>query len=112
MDGAFRQAEIDRALPEAIERLRREFSPVAIYQFGSSVSGEAGRSSDLDLLVVLAESSEDFFRRGARAMRALRGLDVPIDVLVYTRSEFEVSAERRMTFEHGVKYDGRVLYAA
>ena len=112
MNASSRQAEIDRALPEATERLRREFSPVAIYQFGSSVFGEAGISSDLDLLVVLAESSEDFFHRGARAMRALRGIEVPIDVLVYTRNEFEASAARRMTFEHGVKRDGRVLYAA
>lgn len=107
-----RQAEIDRVLPTAVARLREAFGACRIYHFGSSAEGNAGPHSDLDLLVVLDASGDDFFERARRAARALRGIAVPIDVLVYTESEFEPRARRRFSLERAVVAHGRVVNAA
>ncbi len=68
--------------------------------------------SDIDLLVVVAESDLSFFERGAAAYRALRRIGVPVDVQVYTRAEFETRAALPVSFERTVRAEGRVLYAA
>ena len=106
------QQQIDNLVAEAVCRLRAEFDPIAIYFFGSMAEGRAGRDSDLDLLVVVRDSGEDVVTRGARAYRALSGLGVPKDVLVYTQAEFETRSARPVTFEGTVRHRGRVVYAA
>ena len=100
------------ALPEIVRRLRTALTPMTIYLYGSCARGTVGRDSDIDLLVVLAESDLSFFERGALAYRALRGLGVPFDIQVYTREEFEPRAALPVSFERTVRTKGRVLYAA
>ncbi|TVQ33379.1 MAG: nucleotidyltransferase domain-containing protein [Phycisphaeraceae bacterium] len=103
---------VEKALPEIIERLRKEFEPVAIYLHGSAARGTAGPESDVDLLVVVEHSSVDFFERSTAARHALRGLGAPIDVQVYTRAEFEERASLPVSFERVVAAKGRKVYAA
>lgn len=103
---------VDDALPEIVRRLCDALDPEVIYIFGSSAAGEIGPDSDVDLLVVVPESKDGFFQRGAVAYRALRGIPVPIDVQVYTREEFESRASLPVSFERTVRQKGRVLYAA
>lgn len=109
---ALTPVELESLLSEAVSRLRREFDPCAVYLFGSHAEGRAGAWSDLDLLVVVPESGEDFYRRSARAHRALRGLGVPKDVMVYTADEFDSRAALPVSFERVVRDRGRLLYAA
>lgn len=99
-------------LDEIVRRLRDAFSPAMIYHFGSSARGTALAHSDIDLLVIVPESSLDFFQRSALASASLRGIAAPIDVQVYTRDEFEPRAALPISFERTVKESGRVLYAA
>jgi hypothetical protein len=66
----------------------------------------------LDLLVVVPQSDLRFYQRAALAYRALRGVSVPIDVLVYTQAEFEPRASLPVSFERTVREQGQVLYAA
>jgi predicted nucleotidyltransferase len=109
---ALTQRIVDEALPEIVRRLRDALGPEMIYLFGSSAAGTIGPDSDVDLLVVVAESKDGFYQRGAAAYRALRGIPVPIDVQVYTREEFESRASLPVSFERTVRQKGRVLYAA
>ncbi len=53
--------------------------------FGSYAKGNAGVGSDLDLVVVVDETSEPVVRRGI-AFETHR-LPVPVDLLVYTEEE-------------------------
>jgi predicted nucleotidyltransferase len=80
--------------------------------FGSFAYGQPGPDSDLDLLVVVADSDMSFYERSALAYRALRGIGVPIDVQVYTREEFDRRSALAVSFERTVKTKGHVLYAA
>lgn len=59
---------------------------IRIGYFGSYARGNPGVGSDLDLLVILEESSLPFERRGARYDTT--GLPVPTDALLYTVDEW------------------------
>ena len=104
--------ELDQRLAEIVRRLGDALSPVAIYFFGSYACGTPQPSSDIDVLVVVEESSLDAFDRDAIAYRALRSIRMPIDVQVYTRQEFESRAALPVSFERTVKRKGKLVYAA
>ena len=104
--------ELERKLEEIVRRLRDALSPIAIYFFGSYAYGEPQSHSDIDLLVVVEEGDESPYKRDAQAYRALGGIRVPIDVLVYTREEFERRSALPVSFERNIKRRGKVVYAA
>lgn len=105
-------SELETKLAEIVRRLREAFAPSAIYLFGSYAYGTPQSHSDLDLLVVVEDSRLNPYQRDGLAYRALRGIGVPKDVLVYTRQEFETRSELPVSFERTVRERGRVLYAA
>lgn len=105
-------AELDDKLRQIVNRLRSALSPATIYLHGSYAYGTPQSHSDLDLLVVVDRSDLRPNQRDAIAYRALIGLNVPKDIVVYTREEFEQRAGLPVSFERTVKTKGRVLYAA
>lgn len=105
-------AELRQSLDLIVARLRTALSPVAIYLFGSYAYGTHGRHSDIDLLVVVEDSTLDAYERDALAYASLAGIRVPIDVQVYTRAEFDERATLRVSFERTVRTKGKLLYAA
>jgi predicted nucleotidyltransferase len=104
--------ELNEKLDEIVRRLRDALSPIAIYFFGSYAYGTPESHSDIDLLVVIEDSPLSPYKRDAIAYRALRGIGVPKDVMVYTREEFEKRASLPISFERTVKSKGKVVYAA
>lgn len=103
---------LEQILSKALERLRDALAPQAVYLFGSYVYGEPTKDSDLDLLVVVEDSPLSAYQRDAAANRALGDLRMPIDVQVYTRSEFDERAALPVSFERTVKQKGKLVYAA
>jgi uncharacterized protein len=106
------QAELERTLDEIVSRLRAALSPVAIYLFGSYAYGTPHRDSDIDLIVIVEESSLSAYARDAIAYRALGRIPFPVDVQVYTRAEFDERSALAASFERTVKTKGRVIHAA
>ena len=104
--------QLEATLAEIVARLRATFSPVGIYLYGSYAYGIPSRHSDIDLLVVVADSPLDPYERDAAAYRALSGIGVAKDVQVYTQAEFEERSALTVSFERTVKKKGRLLYAA
>ncbi len=89
--------------------LAREAGPHAkVILFGSHARGDARAGSDLDFLVIVPEV-DGRHREMVRLRRSLRGIDAPIDVLVY--SEEQASAWGRVpgTAIHEALQEGRVL---
>jgi predicted nucleotidyltransferase len=97
-------------LKEITRRLVAEFAPERIILFGSHAWGHPGENSDIDLLVVVAESDLTPPRRAARAYRCLREIPVPLDILVRTREEVERTRHVPASLIHEVLERGRVLY--
>ena len=97
-------------LENAVERLKAEFEPEEIYLFGSHAWGDPHDNSDVDLFVVVRNSSETPIRRAQRAHRCLRGLRMPKDVLVETRNEVERVKGLKSSLENIILSRGRRLY--
>ncbi len=92
------------------QRLVAEFQPEQIWLFGSQAWGNPGEESDLDLMVILAQSDERPIRRDQRAQHCLGRLPVSADVLVRTRGEVNRVREVRGSLTHEVLSRGRKLY--
>lgn len=100
--------------PEILEtikqRLVAEFQPEQIWLFGSHAWGTPTGDSDVDLMVILAQSDERPIRRDQRAQFCLGRLPVSADVLVRTRGEINRVANLRGSLTHDVLNRGRKLY--
>ena len=96
-------------LEEIVRRILTVSNPEQIILFGSYARGDFGPDSDLDLLVV-EKNVEASRQESVRLRRALRGLLVPIDVVVATPQQV-----RRHRDTIGLIYgpavrEGRILY--
>ena len=97
-------------LEEMERRLIAELQPEQIILFGSHAWGSPDEDSDVDLLVIVPRSDDKPARRAMRAYRCLRGLMVPADVLVKTRSEVERFRRVHASLESEILERGKVLY--
>jgi predicted nucleotidyltransferase len=102
---------IDPALlDEVIRRIIAALQPKAIYLYGSHAYGQPDRDSDVDLFIVVRDSSLPPHRRAIAVYQLLRGLFFPAEVKVVTQAEFERRARWLSSIERVVKEKGKVLY--
>jgi predicted nucleotidyltransferase len=73
----------DALIDDIVCRIVETAQPEKIILFGSRARGDARPNSDFDLLVI-KESNEPGYQRDAPLYHALAGLNVEVDVLVYT----------------------------
>jgi len=97
-------------LDEITRRLVAEFQPEEILLFGSHAWGTPDKDSDVDLLIIVPHSDAKPPQRAARAYRCLRGLRVPVEVLVKTRAEVERYRHVRASLERRILTKGKLLY--
>lgn len=93
-----------------MERLKAEFEPEQIFLFGSHAWGTPHDDSDVDLMVIVHESSERATRRMQRAHHCLGDLDLSKDVFVQTREEFDRYRHLQASIQHQILQNGRKLY--
>lgn len=99
-----------REIRQMVRRIVSRFDPERIILFGSQARGDAGRDSDVDLLVVMPVEGS----RREKAVEigvALHGIRLPKDIIVTTPDEFEWRKEVVGTIERPAAREGRVLYA-
>jgi len=100
-------------LQQMAAEIQQEIPGAEVLLFGSHARGEAGPESDLDLLITandgwLAQHSR--FETLGRLWRKLAHHRIPIDLLLYSRSQVE---ERRHWLSHVIARayrEGRVLH--
>ena len=97
-------------MSEIIKRIRDAVEVEKIILFGSWAWGEPGGSSDVDLFVIVPQSTEPSYRRVRPILRRLHGIGVPIDVIVQTRAEAERGRRVATSLATSVMEKGRVLY--
>jgi predicted nucleotidyltransferase len=99
-------------LETAVERLKAEFQPEEIYLFGSHAWGTPTDDSDVDLMVIVRDSTsnERPIRRMQRAHHCLGDLDMSKDVLVPTRSEFDRYRHLKASLSYNISEKGKKLY--
>ena len=95
-----------------VRRIVEGYQPDRIILFGSYAYGVPTDDSDLDLLVVKAGIGPERTARALAVRRLVRGLGVPMDILVRTPEETQQAARVRFSIEAQALNEGRILYAA
>ncbi len=96
-------------LKEVVRRIRAAAEPQAVILFGSRARGGARAGSDLDLLIVM-DTPLPRHKRPLPFYRALSGLGLAKDILVYTPSEVEEWRTASASLIATALREGRVLY--
>ena len=97
-------------LKEVVKRIISAVDPEKIILFGSHAYGKPKKGSDLDLLVVVKESSLPRYRRSVPIYKALAGILIPKDILVYTEKEIEEWSNVPLAFITTIIRKGKVIY--
>ncbi len=97
-------------IAEAVRRLVAAAAPKRLIAFGSAATGDLSLANDLDLLVVEAQVG-DRYQEMLRLRRVLRGLLMPIDLIVTSQDLYDSRAQVPGTVEFAARTQGRVLYA-
>lgn len=96
-------------LATVVERLVQMLHPDRIYLFGS-LANQAETIHDIDLLVVVPETSLARHYLETLAYDALWGLAIPVDVIVLPQDKFLQERRVKTTISHEAVEKGRLLY--
>jgi predicted nucleotidyltransferase len=97
-------------LEEVTSRIVGAVHPEKIVLFGSHVWGRPTDESDIDLMVIVDRSNQPAYRLAREIYRSLRGLRLPVEVVVRTREEMERGSTVKTSLERRVLEEGRVLH--
>jgi len=97
-------------LDEVVRRVVEVAQPERVIVFGSAARGEAGRESDVDLLVVKAGA--DPLEVARRIYRRLFGVGAAVDVVVVTPEDLERYRESPGLVIKDALTEGKVVYEA
>jgi len=100
--------------PEKIDAVVRKIvlivQPRKIILFGSIAAGTPNIHSDLDILVVTKDEVENRRKESVRIRRALRGISMPMDILVIPEKRLRQLADQPgLVYREAIRY-GRVVY--
>jgi predicted nucleotidyltransferase len=102
---------------EEIKSRLEEIEPYKIILFGSVAMGNSDEESDIDLIVVLdsekiSQNYEEKMYNKMLVRKAIRDIsaEIPIDLLVYTKKEFEIIMNNKNSFFKEIELQGKVLY--
>ncbi len=94
-----------------------ELDPYKIILFGSQATGTYSEDSDLDLLIILdsKEISKTYDEKMHNKLLVRdRIIDIskhiPIDLIVYTKAEYDIIEKARTSFIKEINNTGKVLY--
>jgi len=94
---------------EITRRIVQSSQPDKVILFGSYARGNPTESSDLDLLII-KDSDTPRYKRGREIRKYLRGLKIPVDLVVYTENEIHKWRNVKTAFITTVIESGVVLY--
>lgn len=96
-------------IPKIVEKLK-VLSPKKIWLFGSLARGTESDSSDIDLLMVVQESSLPRYRRNQDARMHVRDIHYPKDIIVMTQNEWDKESHVKTSLVSTIIKEGKLLY--
>ncbi len=99
----------EKLVSKVIAKLIETAHPLQIILFGSYARGEAGKHSDLDILVI-QKTVKHRRRTMVELQDAVRSLTVPTDILVASQEQFNEWADVPGTVFHEAKKEGVIAY--
>lgn len=96
----------------AVRQIVNVAHPRKVIVFGSVVSGTPDIHSDVDILVVMGDEIQSQRAESVRIRRALRGITMPMDILVISEKCLqEVADQPGLVYQEAVQH-GRIVYEA
>ncbi len=96
-------------LPEITRRIVETSDPEKIILFGSYARDSSHSGNDLDLLIILSRVAHQR-QESIRIRRALRGLLMPVDILIATTEQIRRLGDTPGLIYRSALRDGKVLY--
>ena len=97
-------------ITQITSRIRKALPVEKVFLFGSHAWGIPDESSDFDIFIITPSSEQPPHRRATQIYRHLRGLGVPIDLIVMTHNEVEQARQVATSLTSKVLAEGKVLY--
>ena len=91
-------------------KLVQEYNLESIFLFGSYAWGTPTDDSDLDIMILINDSKEKSYIRPRKGFKALRGLKIAKDIIVYTQNEFNLYIEEKTSLCYKIFKKGIPLY--
>lgn len=99
-------------IEEAVRKIVSVGHPKQVILFGSAARGDTGRNSDADFLVVTSKEVPSPRQESVRIRRELRGISMPMDILVISEDRLRRLANRPGLIHREALRHGKVLYEA
>ena len=96
-------------IKDIVNKIAIRFNPEKIILFGSNAAGNPTNDSDLDLLII-KETDLPRHKRSFDIQKSLIGSMVPMDILVYTRKEYEQEQNEERSFLFSAIKTSKILY--
>ena len=95
-----------------VQRIINVSHPKKLILFGSYVRQDLHINSDLDVLVVVSDDVQDSRHESVRIRQSLRGISMPIDILVISESRLKQLADvPGLVYKEALR-TGKVVYEA
>ncbi len=106
--------DIEKTLQKIVEAIKTD-NPQKIILFGSFANGNTHEDCDIDLLVVLdTDSVSRTFRehmyRKLLVRNAIDDIEEPVDLIVYTKTEYFIVMKDPSSFTREIHESGRIIY--
>lgn len=101
----------ERVIQEIVRRILSVTKPDKIILFGSAATGQMTRDSDIDLLIVEPDTS-DQRKEYVHIIKALWGIRFPFDILFITTQWFKESKDVTGGIAYPANKYGKVIYEA
>jgi len=92
-----------------VDIIVKNVNPEKIILFGSFALGNPHKDSDVDILII-KDTNADKFNYAREIRRYLRGVKIPIDIIVCTKKEVEEWKHTKSAFITQIIESGKVLY--
>lgn len=98
-------------MSEATNRLVKAYKPIRIYLYGDYADGTANEESSACFLIIVESSNRKAIARGYLGFEALLDLEIPSNIAVFTRDEFEKYLNDPHSTTAEIVKTGKVVYA-
>ncbi len=101
--------ELEKRIKEIIKKIKKDKNVLKVIIFGSFIRDDFLPSSDIDLLIILKETKENFLKRQDNFIKYFEGLHLDANIFIYTKNEFEKMLKEENKFILEAK-KGKILY--